>query len=160
MENRKKLCCTCGQVKPIEKFPQKVVGHRREAECETCIKNKPMVRQRPKIIGKSTRPPRLGKIHSADEEVTPKPPLTRKELADRKRANEIWENRLKSFAIDRGWFTIKEAEEEIMYSISIVRNILNILVKQGYLQKKTQNRSKLYKLHSHEVLDQKMEVAA
>ena len=157
-----KLCCTCGQIKPLEKFPLKIVGHRREAECEDCIKNRPLVRQRPIIVGKSSIPPRLGKMHSSPEEIIieteiikkPKPQRTRgnKQSSEKTRAIHVWENRLMRFATNQDWFTPKDAKEPAQYSLPIVRNILNTLTDLGYLEKNDEKRVKLYRIKQNHLL--------
>lgn len=64
-----KLCCTCGQILPLEQFPLKPSG-RHEAECTECFNKEPLTRQRPKILGKSPKPPRLAGLH---QPVSPPP---------------------------------------------------------------------------------------
>lgn len=142
-----KLCYTCGRTLPEEKYPRKHTG-RREAECEGCLNKEPIVKQRPKIIGKSPIPPQLGKLH-AQREVMPIKPPSRQKRADIERAIRIWENRLHKFCTGRGWFMVKDAEEEVMYSTPVVREILNNLAKAGFLEKKTERRRKLYRLNEH-----------
>lgn len=64
-----KLCCTCGQILPLEQFPLKPSG-RHEAECTECFNKEPLTRQRPKILGKSPIPPRLAGLN---QPVSPPP---------------------------------------------------------------------------------------
>ena len=153
-----KLCCTCGQVKPLKKFPKKIVGNRREAECEDCIKNHPLVRERPKILGKSTIPPRLGRMHETSEvlviEDTPVQTSENRQSPENTRAIQVWEKRLMRFAINRDWFTPKDAKEPAQYSLPIVRNILNTLVTFDYLEKNDEKRVKLYRIKQNHLLKQ------
>ncbi|MDY9922756.1 hypothetical protein [Methanobacterium sp.] len=140
-----KLCCTCGEVKPMEKFPKKIVGHRREAECEDCIKNKPMVRQRPRILGKSPRPPRLGKIHAPRKVVEVVPDTHRQQVND-ERARKTWDDIIRGYAQNQDWFTARDVKPQINYSLQVTMQILNDLSKLGYLEKKTDHRVKQYRM--------------
>lgn len=151
-----KLCCTCGQVKPLKEFPKKIVGNRREAECQDCIKNQPLVRERPKILGKSPIPPRLGKMHSLEVGVIEEdnPSKTFEKTSDNDRAVHVWEKRLMKFATNRNWFTAKDAKEPAQYSLPIVRNILNTLTELGYLEKNDEKRVKLYRIKQNHLLKQ------
>ena len=153
---RKKLCYTCGHIYPEEKFPLKHTG-RREAECADCLNKEPIVKQRPKILGKSPIPPRLGKLHPPREVMRSKP-KTRKRKVKIERAIRVWEKRLHRFSTGRGWFTVKEAEGEIMYSTPVVREILNALVGEGFLEKKTECRRKMYRLKENPLDVQEMGV--
>jgi len=189
-----KLCCTCGQILPIEKFPKKIVGHRREAECETCIKKQPMVRQRPKILGKSSRPPRLAGLHSpVSPPPQPSPVVNVEVLQDgmkkckqceqvkpytkfnksqdtpdgyrticrtcsgkrfhesiNTKAMEWWENCIKDYSQERGWFTAKQMKTIMQYSLSFSRLVLNRLTELDLLEKKTMNRVKHYRYKSQD----------
>lgn len=152
MENRKKLCCTCGRILPLENFPMKPNGHRREADCEECINNQPLVRQRPRILGKSPIPPRLGRMHQKSSKVfiiDENPRIT----SENNRAIQVWENRLMRFARKHGWFTAKDAKEPVQYSLPVVRNILNTLSSLGFLEKNDEPRVKLYRIKQNQPLN-------
>lgn len=153
---RKKLCYTCGHVYPEEKFPKKHTG-RREAECENCFNSEPLVKQRPKIVGISPKPPQLGKLHTRREVMRSNKVPHRKKV-EIERAIRIWENRLHKFSTGRGWFSVKEAEDEVMYSTPVVREILNNLTNEGFLEKKTDRRRKLYRLKENQVTVQEVGV--
>jgi len=182
-----KLCCTCGRILPLEKFPMKPTGHRQEAECEDCIKNQPLVRKRPRILGKSPIPPRLAGLHQPTNPPPIPLPLVDeipvgmkkckecgqvKPLHDFHKANdsrdghraicstcsgrkfhesinrkalEWWENCIKDYSQDHGWFTARQMKSIMQYSISFSRLVLNRLTELDLLERKTMNRVKFYR---------------
>lgn len=145
-----KLCCTCGRILPLEQFPMKPSG-RLEAECGECLNKEPLTRQRPKILGKSPIPPRLGGLHQTSKVfIIDENP---RKMSENNRAIHVWENRLMRFARKRDWFTAKDAKEPVQYSLPVVRNILNTLSILGFLEKNDEPRVKLYRIKQNQPLN-------
>ena len=151
MENRMKLCCTCGEIKPLTQFPIKPTSHRHEAECNECFNKEILPLQRPKILGVSPIPPRLGKVHSPRKTVEA---VSHKQKVEEERAILAWKNAIKEYAINQDWFTARDVKPIIQYSLQVTMRILNNLTLQGYLEKKTETRVKLYRIKKTESINQ------
>ncbi|HBI03540.1 MAG TPA: hypothetical protein DDY49_05880, partial [Paenibacillaceae bacterium] len=61
---------------------------------------------------------------------------------------------IKEYARNQDWFTARDVKPIIQYSLQVTMRILNNLTIQGYLEKKTETRVKLYRIKKTESINQ------
>lgn len=186
MEIKRKICNSCGEAKPLDKFSMKISGRRLEDICIKCLEQSLRPKKIPKTAGYSNIPPRLGnktinqrelkrcgtcgelqllRNFSVDNSTADGLRSYCRTCAGRHhkkhittRALILWEKEIRSYAAKQNWFTAKDIKKLIKYNITSTREYLNFLSREGFLETRTNKWRKYYRLPVEDLITDKREM--